>query len=82
MRSMKQQPLISSRLHDERATSNELHANAFSDIGHGSKIQRSNGNDTGYGGYTLVTLPRIVTPYRDSADGTRDRVTYRKLVTR
>ena len=27
-------------------------------------------------GYTLVTLPRIVTPYRDSVDGTRDRVTY------
>ena len=35
-----------------------------------------------YGGYTLVTLPRIVTPYRDSVDGTRDRVTYQKLVTR
>jgi len=34
------------------------------------------------GGYTLVTLPRIVTPYRDSVDGTRDRVTYQKLVTR
>ena len=33
------------------------------------------------GGYTLVTLPRIVTPYRDSVDGTRDRVTYQKLVT-
>jgi hypothetical protein len=28
------------------------------------------------GEYTLVTLPRIVTPYRDSVDGTRDRVTY------
>jgi hypothetical protein len=28
------------------------------------------------GGYTLVTLPRIVSPYRDSVDGTRDRVTY------
>jgi len=28
------------------------------------------------GGYTLVTLPRIVTPYRDSVDGTRARVTY------
>jgi len=27
-------------------------------------------------GYTLVTLPRIVTPYHDSVDGTRDRVTY------
>ena len=34
------------------------------------------------GGYTLVTLPRIVTPYRDSVDGTRDSVTYQKLVTR
>jgi len=35
------------------------------------------------GGYTLiVTLPRIVTPFRDSVDGTRDRVTYQKLVTR
>ena len=33
------------------------------------------------GGYTLVTLPRIVTPYRDSVDGTRDRITYQKLVT-
>jgi hypothetical protein len=33
-------------------------------------------------GYTLVTLPRTVTPYRDSVDGTRDRVTYQKLVTR
>jgi len=26
------------------------------------------------GGSTLVTLPRIVTPYRDSVDGTRGRV--------
>jgi hypothetical protein len=34
------------------------------------------------GGYTLVTLPRIATPYRDSVDGTRGRVTYQKLVTR
>jgi hypothetical protein len=34
------------------------------------------------GGYTLVPLPRIVTLYRDSVDGTRDRVTYQKLVTR
>jgi hypothetical protein len=33
------------------------------------------------GGYTLVTLPRIVTPYRVRVDGTRDRVTYQKLVT-
>jgi len=34
------------------------------------------------GGYTFVTLPRIVTPYRDSVDGTRARVTYQNLVTR
>jgi len=34
------------------------------------------------GGYTLVTLPLIVTPYRDSVDGTRDRVTCQKLATR
>ena len=34
------------------------------------------------GGYTLVTFSRIVTPYRDSVDGTRDRVPYQKLVTR
>ena len=34
------------------------------------------------GGYTLVTLPRTVTPYRDSVDGTRHRLTYQKLVTR
>ena len=34
------------------------------------------------GGYTLVTSQRIVTPYRDSVEGTRDRVTYQKLVTR
>ena len=27
------------------------------------------------GGYKLVTLPRILTPYRDSVDGTHDRVT-------
>jgi hypothetical protein len=32
------------------------------------------------GGYTLVTLPRTVTPYRDSVDGIRDRVTYQKMV--
>jgi hypothetical protein len=30
----------------------------------------------------VYTLPRIVTSYRDSVDGTRDRVTYQKLVTR
>ena len=34
------------------------------------------------GTYTLVTLPRNVTPYRDSVDGTCDHVTYQKLVTR
>ena len=39
-------------------------------------------SDTRKGGYTLVTLPRIVTPYRNSVDGTRARVTYQKLVTR
>ena len=33
-------------------------------------------------GYTLVTLPCIVTPYRDNVDETRARVTYQKLVTR
>jgi len=37
---------------------------------------------TGKGGYTLVTLPRIVTPHRDSVDGTRDRVTYQMLFMR
>ena len=34
------------------------------------------------GRYTLVTLPRNVTPYRDSVDGTCDHVKYHKLVTR
>ena len=33
-------------------------------------------------GSTLVTLPGNVTPYRHSVDGTRDHVTYQKLVTR
>jgi len=33
-------------------------------------------------GHTLVTLPRILTPYRDSVDETRACVTYQKLVTR
>jgi hypothetical protein len=28
------------------------------------------------------TLPRIVTPYLDSVDGTRARVTYQNVVTR
>ena len=31
------------------------------------------------GAYTLVTLPRTVTPYRDSVDGTRDRVNVSKV---
>jgi hypothetical protein len=31
--------------------------------------------------YTLVKLPRTVTPYRDSVYRTRDHVTYQKLVT-
>jgi hypothetical protein len=31
---------------------------------------------------TLVTLPRNVMLYRDSVDGTRDHVTYQKLVMR
>ena len=34
------------------------------------------------GGSTLVTLPRNVTPYRDSVNGARDRVTNQRLVTR
>ena len=34
------------------------------------------------GRYTLVTLPRNVTPYRDRVAGTCDHVTYQKLVTR
>ena len=34
------------------------------------------------GGSTLVTLPRTLKPCRDSVDGTRDHVTYQKLVTR
>ena len=29
-----------------------------------------------------MTLPRNVTPYRDSVDGTCDYVTYKNLVTR
>jgi hypothetical protein len=33
-----------------------------------------------YGAHTLVTLPRIVTPYRDSVNGTRERITYQKLL--
>jgi len=37
---------------------------------------------TSKGGSTLVTLLRDLTPFRDSVGGTRDRVTYQKLVTR
>jgi len=44
--------------------------------------QGSKERKTYKGGSKLVTLPRIVTPYRDRVDGTRDRVTYQKLVTR
>ena len=44
-------------------------------------IGERNDSNSIKGGSTLVTLPRIVTPYRDSVDGTRDRVTYQKLVT-
>ena len=33
------------------------------------------------GRYTLVTLPRNVTPYCNSVDGTCEHVTYQKLVT-
>jgi hypothetical protein len=33
-------------------------------------------------GYTLVTVPRTVTPYRENVGGTRYHVTYQKLVTR
>jgi len=34
------------------------------------------------GGSTFVTFPRNVTPYRDSVNEARDRVTYQKLATR
>ena len=37
---------------------------------------------TSNGRYTLVTLPRNVTPYRDSVDGTCVHVTYQKFVKR
>jgi hypothetical protein len=33
-------------------------------------------------GYTLVTLPRIVIPYRDNVDGGREHVPCQKLVPR
>jgi len=48
----------------------------------GKKKKKSSlGNVYTKGGSTLVTLPRIVTPYRNSVDGTRDHVKYQKLVT-
>ena len=47
-----------------------------------SMTLRTKATTTIKGGHTLVTLPRIVTTYRDSVDGTRDSVTYQKLVTR
>jgi hypothetical protein len=34
---------------------------------------------TNKGGSTLVTLPRTVSPYRDSVDGTGDRVIYQNM---
>ena len=46
--------------------------------GGGVGRQRAGGMLESLDGYTLVTLPRIVKPYRDSVDGTRDRVTYQK----
>jgi len=50
---------------------------------HGSlPVHEDTKTESTKGGYTFVTLPRIVTPYRDSVDGTRDRVTYQKLVAR
>jgi hypothetical protein len=47
-----------------------------------ARYKRTVVNGEAKGGYTLVTLPRNVTPYRDNADGTRDHVAYQKLVTR
>jgi hypothetical protein len=46
------------------------------------RLRESLENETPKGVYTLVTLPRIVTPYRESVDEIRGRVTYQKLVTR
>jgi hypothetical protein len=39
-------------------------------------------NSPSKSGYTLATLPRIVTQYRDIVDETRVRVAYQKLVRR
>jgi hypothetical protein len=48
---------------------------------HSSKPYSCFRTETSKGRYTLVTLPRTVTTYRDCVDGTRDHVTYQKLVT-
>jgi hypothetical protein len=53
-----------------------VNINFYNKLFSGCNMRRTN-----KGGYTLVTLPRTVTPYRDSVDGTRDHVTYQKLVT-
>jgi len=61
----------------------ESHAGGSVDTGRVSQAGQEKDDDPNCkDGYTLVTLPRIVTPYRDSVDGTPDRVTYQKLVTR
>jgi hypothetical protein len=70
-----------SKLHSPEIT----HAVSARPAGITRRFHRNDGSlnaDHSKGGYTLVTLPCIVTPYRDSVDGTRDRVTYQKLVTR
>jgi hypothetical protein len=58
----------------------------YTEIETGQNIPAANDTNVDWmehkGGSTLVTLPRTVTPYRNSVDGTRDRVTYQKLVTR
>ena len=36
--------------------------------------------DAALGGYTLITLPRILTPYRDRVDETRARLTLRRRI--
>ena len=41
-----------------------------------------NSIESSKGGSTLVMLPHNITPYCDSVSGSRDRVTYQKLVTR
>jgi hypothetical protein len=60
---------------DNRGPSDDADSTYFINIG--TKL-----GVTSLGGYTLVTLPRIVTPYRDNVDEIRNRVTYQKLVTR